>query len=131
MDSNSNSMTKCSLEISQTYQGPIPPASEMEKYNSISPDLPQKIIQMAIDEQNHRFDLDKTEEKRKDDELKINSLLVKLGMLASVLCISIIMTASVLCAFAGHPVTSGVLGCGGIAVIVTVFISGSKVKSTK
>lgn len=131
MESDNHSITKRTVNISQTYHGPIPPAAEMERYNGISSDLPQKIVQMAIDEQKHRFELDKSDLKRKEDELKVNSFLVKMGVIASVFCISIIMSASVLCAFAGHPITSGVIGGGGIAVIVTVFVSGSKIKTVK
>lgn len=35
------------------YQGPIPPAEELNKYKEISPDFPSIIVKMAVDEQRH------------------------------------------------------------------------------
>lgn len=114
-----------------TYQGPIPPAAEMERYGQISPDLPQKIIQMAIDEQKHRFELDNADVARRKAELDINAKLVSKGIGASIFCITIIMAAAVLCAYFRCPIASGIVGGGGIVVIVSVFVCGSKVKSAK
>ena len=131
MSAKNNSLIKhTSVSIAQTYQGPIPPAAEMERYHDISSDLPQKIIQMAMDEQKHRFDLENAEQERKQKELEINSTLVRNGIKASIFCVLIIMSASVLCAFFGHPIASGIIGGGGIVVIVSVFVCGSKVKSS-
>ena len=41
-------------EATVTYQGPIPPASELEKYKKVSPDLVDRIMSMAEREQSHR-----------------------------------------------------------------------------
>ena len=113
-----------------TYSGPIPPASEMEKYGKISSDIPQKILQMALNEQNHRISMEQLEQKRRDKELQANIDIVKRGMFFAVLSILIIMASSVLCAYFGHPITSGIIGGGGIAIIVSVFVCGSKINAS-
>ena len=127
---NSVPVRKSTFAVAQAhFAGPIPPAMEMEKYAQISPDLPEKIIQMAIKEQDHRFLMDSAEQKRRDDELKTNSTLIKWGIYASVICIIVIMLAAVLCAYFGHPITSGIIGGGGIVIIVSVFVRGSRIAS--
>ena len=44
---------------SQTYQGPIPPASEMQKYAAINPELPMRIMAMAEKQSAHRQEIEK------------------------------------------------------------------------
>ncbi|MDO4218540.1 MAG: hypothetical protein Q4C78_00910 [Synergistaceae bacterium] len=34
-------------QITTSYQGPIPPAIEMERYATINPDFPSRILAMA------------------------------------------------------------------------------------
>ena len=107
-----------------TYSGPIPPASEMEKYANISPDIPQKILQMALNEQNHRISMEELEQERRNKELQANIDIVNRDMFFAVLSILIIMASSVLCAYFGHPIASGIIGGGGIVIIVSVFVCG-------
>ena len=128
---NSAQMRHSTVAIAQThFSGPLPPASEMERYSHISPNLPEQIIQMAIKEQEHRFQMDAAEQKQRDDELRANSSLIKKGIYASIACIFMVMLASVLCAYFGHPITSGIIGGGGIVIMVSVFVRGSRVASS-
>lgn len=45
------------------YSGPLPPASELQKYAEISPDIPNRIINMAEDDLKHIHSLKLNEQK--------------------------------------------------------------------
>ncbi len=130
--------------VTQTvaYSGPLPSADEMEKYRRISPDWPERIIAMAekeqearLAEQKKRSDrediivrISESEARRADELVKVNQSTVKRGQLFGFLSIFTIMTAAVLCAKFGHPVTAGFIGSGGVVMIAVVFVAGSKIK---
>ena len=117
------------LAVAQVHQGPIPSAEEMRRYSQVFPDLPQRIVKMAEEEQKHRFSVDESLKNQRESELKANTRLAYLGISASVLCVLIIMTASVLCAYFQHPITAGIIGSGGVVMIVSVLVCGSRVKT--
>lgn len=116
---------------SLTYSGPIPPAEQMSQYSDIDPNFPQKIMDMAIREQEHRIQKEIAEQKRADKVVDSNSFLAKSGIFSAVGCVSIIMTASVLCAYFGQPWPSSLIGGGGLAIIVTVLVKGSRLNPNK
>ena len=117
------------IRTQSIYSGPLPSADEMRKYADIFPDLPQKIFEMAKAEQAHRFAMESATSNRADEELKINSRCVVIGMATAVFIVLIIMTAAVLCAKFGHPVASGFIGTGGVVLIVSTIITGAKIRS--
>ena len=114
------------LQVQQTYSGPIPPASEMAQYSNIDPTFPQKIMEMALKEQQHRFEKENAEQKRAEEEIKINSSLIKRGIFSSVMSVLIIMSAAVACAIAQQPLPATIIGAGGLGIIVTVLVKGSR-----
>ena len=111
------------------FSGPIPPADEMRRYAEVFDELPQRIVQMAEAEQKHRFELDEAIRIQRLAELKVNSRLASYGILSSVICVILIMTAAVLCAWFGHPITGGVIGSGGVVMIVVTLVCGARIKS--
>lgn len=124
---NSKNKNEISHTITQAYHGPIPPSVEMKAYAEISKDFPEKIIEMAMLEQRNRIELSKLEQKHSDRELEINASLIRLGVFAALLSILLIMGTAVACAYLGHPVVSGIIGTGGIALIVSVIVNGSRI----
>ena len=48
------------VSMTQLHQGPIPSAEEMRQYSQVFPDLPQRIVKMAEDEQKHRFAMEES-----------------------------------------------------------------------
>ena len=116
------------VSMTQLHQGPIPSAEEMRQYSQVFPDLPQRIVKMAEDEQKHRFAMEESLKIYRDSELRSNTRLAYLGIFSSVLCVLIIMSASVLCAYFQHPITAGIIGSGGVVMIVSVLVCGSRVK---
>lgn len=116
------------VSMTQLHQGPIPSAEEMRQYSQVFPDLPQRIVKMAEDEQKHRFAMEESLKNYRDSELRSNTILAYLGIFSSVLCVLIIMSASVLCAYFQHPITAGIIGSGGVVMIVSVLVCGSRVK---
>ena len=116
------------LSMTQLHQGPIPSAEEMRQYSQVFPDLPQRIVKMAEDEQKHRFAMEESLKNYRDSELRSNTILAYLGIFSSVLCVLIIMSASVFCAYFHHPITAGIIGSGGVVMIVSVLVCGSRIK---
>lgn len=118
------------FSVTQAYCGPLPCANEMRQYAEVFDELPERIVAMAEAEQQHRFERLKNSQDQQKNEFRANFFLTCFGMLASVFCVLIIMTASVICAWLQHPITAGVIGSGGVGLIVAVFICGSKIKTS-
>ena len=116
------------VAVREIHSGPIPSPDVMKKYAELSPEIVEKIVNMAITEQQHRIRITEDEQKLKEKAMVTNATIVKCGIVASVFCVLAIMTSAVLCAYFGHPIASGVIGTGGVGVIVTVFVCGAKIK---
>ena len=116
------------VAVREIHSGPNPSPDVMKKYAELSPEIVEKIVNMAITEQQHRIRITEDEQKLKEKAMVTNATIVKCGIVASVFCVLAIMTSAVLCAYFGHPIASGVIGTGGVGVIVTVFVCGAKIK---
>ncbi len=115
----------------QLYAGPIPPASELQKYETILPGLANRIMTMAETQSNHRQECEKIvlqndtsrlnaeifHQRRRDCEAKIgqfSALLITFGFIISG---SYVATH-------GSPLTGGFISIAALASIVTAFIRG-------
>ena len=116
-------------KMEMVHSGPIPSALEMKQYAEVFSELPQRIVQMAEAEQQNRFEREAAERALQQDEQARNFRLIRYGIIASVTCVLMIMTAAVFCAMFGHPVTSLFIGSGGLGVIVTVLVCGSRLRN--
>lgn len=123
--------TATSVHLQQSYSGPIPQADQMSQYADIDPTFPQKIMDMALKEQQHRFDKEKSEQQRANEVIRTNAFLAKCGIFSAVGCVFLVMLAAVLCAFAGQTLPATIIGGGGLAVIVTVLVTGSRLNPNK
>ncbi|SER72640.1 Uncharacterized membrane protein [Vreelandella subterranea] len=118
---------------SLTYSGPLPPSSEMQRYEAITPGAADRILVMAEQQQRHRHE---QESKENDANLRIaesniraqdaNISEIKRGQwMAYSLCAGFIVTTLVL-GLNGQEVTASTLGLGGIVALATVFIKVRK-----
>ena len=136
-------LPSASLEISEgKYTGPIPLASQMAEYGKISSDFPERILRMAEQEQMAHLDELLRESKRKDESLKLalrdaeraeeilksNIHTTRLGMMTAAILTILYFVIVAICVIYGHPVTSAILGTGGIASLTFIYIMGSKEK---
>ena len=116
-------------EQESIYAGPLPSAEDMLKYAEVFPELPERIFEMARAEQQHRFAQDEADNRRFDEGLRLDGRNTLIGMFLAIVAVALIMGASVFCAKFGHPVTSGIIGTGGVVLIVTIFITGARIQS--
>lgn len=75
--------TLSTVSVSQSYSGPIPPASELVKYNQACPDAADRIIRMAENEAKHRHEM-------QSRELKERTKVIITSMLCAVVCVAIL-----------------------------------------
>ena len=116
MKENKNSIT-----VRQQYSGPIPPATELIRYNEACPDAADRIISMAENQARHRQECEK---KAIGNEYKV--------ALASIFAALII--ALVFCGIIIYSLTIGQFGAAiasaiaAIGTVIGIFI-GRKVNS--
>ncbi|MFT8910090.1 DUF2335 domain-containing protein [Leuconostoc pseudomesenteroides] len=67
-DENRNNGSKMTLQ--QRYSGPLPPASELGRYESIEPGLANRIVEMAEKQAAHRQDMERQEHELQAKALK-------------------------------------------------------------
>lgn len=113
-----------SIAVHQSYTGPIPPAAELEKYNSIDPTFASRLILMAEKEQNNRhskedqfIDLEKIHQVK---TLRMKSRGQLFGFVISILGIG----SSVYLALTDHDAIAGVLAGSTLVSLVAVFVLG-------
>lgn len=106
------------------YSGPIPPASELEKYDKIHPGLANRIISMTEGEVVHRREMEKNTLNAQILELKQDGAEIKRGQIAAVVVTVFTIAAGTLAAMYGHDVAGGIIGVGGVGGIVTSLIMG-------
>ena len=103
----------------QSISGPLPSASEMAKYDQISPDLVDRIVKMAEKEANHRHEMEQNLLKHEAGDTKRGQFFALLIGLAGFFtaCFAILHQS---------PWIGAILGGGTLAVLVTAFIKGRK-----
>lgn len=103
----------------QSYSGPLPPASELKRYNEACPNAAERIISLAEKEQQHRHDIE-------------NRLVQGRNRLAfaSVLCatVCIALLSGVICYALYLKATMAALGTAiaAIASVVGIFTYNSR-----
>jgi uncharacterized membrane protein len=127
-------------EISASFSGPLPHPDLLKKYNEIIPGLAEAIVDMAQKQQAHRFKIEEQEVRQKDDIIELNkrdsdqcdkalnidSRNSLLGLVFAFLTVALIMSTSAICAYFNHPVSSAIIGAGGVCSIVYIFIYGTR-----
>jgi len=118
------SVRKQSLELLQQYQGPIPPASELEHYGRIDAGLPNRIMAMAESEQGHRHECDQQQLAIFEADLKRARDERRLGQVFGLVIGLVAIAAGVITVLGGHPIAGGFIGCAGVTGLVSVFVLG-------
>ena len=120
---------------SMTYQGPLPPAAEMAAFAQVGGDFPERIMRMAEQEQQHRFEMDREQmllQKQAEERAMLiaraNARSTAWGMVVTVLVILVVFAAVVICAYLGHPVPAAIFGAGGLAAIISAIWFGIRLR---
>jgi len=115
--------------IQHAHSGPLPEPAELAAFGQISSDFPERIVRMAEQEQQHRFEVQKQELAREELVARINGRNSLLGLIISLVVVAAVMAAVVLCAYYHQPWPASILGGGGLCAVVATIICGSKIKS--
>ncbi|MCW3108455.1 MAG: hypothetical protein JWQ09_2961 [Segetibacter sp.] len=102
-----------------SYEGVLPHPSIIKSYEENYPGVTRKIIDAFLEEGSHRQLL---ELKLVESEIEAT----KRGTNYALICVFIVVAACCYCAFLKSEVIAGILGAGGLATIVYVFIQGRR-----
>ena len=120
----SNNHAESTLAVSQTqlstaYAGPIPDATQLEKYESICQGAADRIILMAEKQSEHRQSIEKI-------VVKTNARNSTLGVIAAFILGVLTIAGGVFLAYNGRELSGTVLGSAGLVGLVSVFIYGTQ-----
>jgi len=119
--------------VSAHFEGPLPPANELKRYDEVVPGLGERIVVMAEKEQDHRHSLDRVViedqaasnrniiQNRKDIMLRGQAIAGGLSL--------IFLLAGLLVIFLKDPIVGGAIAVTGALTIVASFLNHSNGKS--
>ncbi|MEO5358180.1 MAG: DUF2335 domain-containing protein [Nitrospirae bacterium YQR-1] len=124
------------------HTGPIPDPVTLQGYERIIPGLAERIVKMAEDEVKHRHKIDDDEQKHRHkidndflslnrDSFNIESKERKLGQIFGIIIGLAGLIASVICVSFNAQTTASIIGGTTVVGLVTVFVVGEKLKSSK
>ena len=106
-------------QITTTYSGPIPSASEMQKYEDACPGLPSQIMAMTEGQLTHRQEIERI-------VIKSSSRNSTLGVVfAFVLAMTTLIIAGI-CIYLDKDILGSIIGGVGLSCIVGTFIYGTR-----
>ncbi|MGE4301980.1 MAG: DUF2335 domain-containing protein [Victivallaceae bacterium] len=115
--------------------GPLPPADELIKYGDILSDLPERILLMAEREQANAHENDRTtrelmqrESERADRKIENDRKNRILALWVALSIVFMIIAGAVSCAILNQPIPASVLGGGGLVMLVSIIIYGSRTR---
>jgi len=100
-----------------SYQGPLPPAAELGRYNEVVPGSASRIIEWAEDERRHRHRIEARESRRE-------AFRVYAGMVFGFLVTLLGLGGAIYLSLLGQAEVAKVLGGLTLAAIVAVFVTG-------
>jgi uncharacterized membrane protein len=105
--------------VAASYSGPIPPASEMMKYEEACPGLPSRIMAMAENQSAHRQQIEAV-------AIKTSSRNSTLGVIFAFLLAMTTLCVGGVCIFLDKDGLGTLIGGAGLASIVGAFIYGTR-----
>lgn len=114
---NNKQNNKTQITKVQTWQGPLPPPEDLQKYNMVVPGAAERILTMAEEEMKHRHN-------RENMAIKYNNRLVSISTIFAFVCV--VIFAGILCyAIYCHSDTAAIAtAIGAIAAVVGLFTYG-------
>lgn len=110
---------------SLTYSGPIPLASEMEKYEALCPGATDRILKIA--EKSLKLTAQQSEHRQKleAEALKSSSRVSLIGEISAALIALTSLILTGFCVYMGHEIIGTILSGSTIASIISAFIYGT------
>jgi uncharacterized membrane protein len=107
--------------VSAVFKGPIPPPAMLKQYNTIDPTFSNRILKMAEKEQSFRHKIENKIVDKQFTERRIGQLF---GLIIGIVAIA----GGSITAILGNPWAGGLIGGGGVAGLVAVFVYGKRSK---
>lgn len=123
-DSGSDEIELRQISISQAFQGPVPPAGELLRYDEIrSGGMAERLVAMAEREQSHRHSVDNRLIEAQIDDDRAARKEVARGQYCGVgVAVTALVCATVV-GSAGAPYLAAFLGVGGLSTLITAFVA--------
>lgn len=111
------------LSVTQeSFAGPLPHPSILEGYDKVIPGAAERILAMAEREQAHRHKMD-------SDHLSLLARERSRGQTYGFAIGCVAIVAGALTATLGHPIAGSLIGGGGVAGLVAVFVIGKHIEA--
>ncbi len=107
----------------------IPSPQELEEYKKQDPDFPKFFMEMAKEEQQHRFKIKDDIVKLQERELKLESRNEIWGYVFAILSLLLVVGLILVGFYFSYPWISAVVGAVGLSAIVSSFVKGRKYSS--
>jgi uncharacterized membrane protein len=111
--------TQMVASMQMTFQGPLPPAIELEKYNQIVPGAAERIIAMAEKQTAHRMELEKhavAEQLRQSARGQLFALIIGVTGIIGAVIVGLI----------GNAWVAGTIATAALGTLAVSFISGKR-----
>ncbi len=112
------------IQHRQEYSGPIPPAEQLEKYNSINPELVDRIVTLAEREAKNRHENERialqaniTISNKQFTERRVGQILGAAIGISALFCSGYL-------GFVGSHLAAGIVGGATVIGLVSVFVTG-------
>lgn len=108
----------------KSHSGPLPDAETLVKYDSIIPNGADRIMKMAENQQEHRMQIEKNVVFEQSSQSKLGQWFgLIIGMFG--------MGCGTFLAYNGEPTVGGIIAGGTVVSLVSVFVIGKKIQSSK
>jgi len=105
------------VSASYTYQGIIPPAHEMERYEQIRPGFADRILKMSEDEGAHRRKMERR-------IVSLSGLTTTLSQLCALASVGGVLYVCYFAFSEGHPASAATIATGVLASVALAFMRG-------
>ena len=111
------------IQASRSFAGPIPDPETLSKYAQSDPKIVDWILNASDKEREHRHEMDRSVTQSHFNEARV-------GQICAVISVLAVMATSAFMASKGQSIGASILGVGGLATIVGIFIYGRGKQNT-
>lgn len=120
------------IAVSQvSFSGPMPHPDILKGYKDLIPDAPERILQMAEQEQKHRIEVESKMLAQNNMNIIESAKANKRSQIIAFILAFILVASGVALTILGHAIVGGTIFGTTIVGVVAVFITGKSRKDTK
>ena len=120
------------IAVSQeSFSGPMPHPDILRGYKELIPDAPERILQMAEQEQKHRIDVEKQMLEQNNKNILESAKANKRSQIIAFILAFILIASGVALTILGHAVVGGTIFGTTIVGVIAIFITGKSGKIIK